>query len=143
MFGDFSDHEIRQAAEFVNADKIINQLDGNYQARVIEGGAAFSTGEKQLLSFARTILRQPKILILDEATANIDTETEEIIQHGLQQIRQGRTTIMIAHRLSTIKDADQIYVLRHGEIIEQGKHEDLIRQQGTYYKMYQLQTSDQ
>ena len=142
MFGDFSDHEIRQAAEFVNADKIINQLDGNYQARVIEGGAAFSTGEKQLLSFARTILRQPKILILDEATANIDTETEEIIQHGLQQIRRGRTTIMIAHRLSTIKDADQIYVLRHGEIIEQGKHEDLIRQQGTYYKMYQLQTSD-
>ena len=80
-------------------------------------------------------MRQPKILILDEATANIDTETEEIIQHGLQQIRQGRTTIMIAHRLSTIKDADQIYVLRHGEIIEQGKHEDLIRQQGTYYRV--------
>lgn len=142
MFKDFTDEEIRWAAEFVNADKIINKLEAGYDSKVIEGGAAFSTGEKQLLSFARTILRKPKILILDEATANIDTETEQMIQDGLEKMRRGRTTIMIAHRLSTIKDADRIYVLRQGEIIEQGNHDQLIAQEGTYYDMYQLQTSE-
>lgn len=142
MFQDFTDDEIRQAAEFVNADKIINRLEDGYDSKVIERGAAFSTGEKQLLSFARTILRKPKILILDEATANIDTETEQMIQEGLEKMRRGRTTIMIAHRLSTIKDADRIYVLRHGEIIEEGNHDQLIDKQGVYYNMYQLQTSE-
>lgn len=142
MFKDFSDEEIRQAAEFVNADKIIEKLDDGYDSKVIERGAAFSTGEKQLLSFARTILRNPKILILDEATANIDTETEQMIQDGLKKMRRGRTTIMIAHRLSTIKDADNIYVLRHGEIIEEGTHDELIAKEGTYYNMYKLQTSE-
>lgn len=142
MFQDFSDEEIRQAAEFVNADKIIEKLDDGYDSKVIERGAAFSTGEKQLLSFARTILRKPKILILDEATANIDTETEQMIQDGLKKMRRGRTTIMIAHRLSTIKDADNIYVLRHGEIIEEGTHDELIAKEGTYYNMYKLQTSE-
>lgn len=142
MFQDFSDEEIRQAAEFVNADKIIEKLDDGYDSKVIERGAAFSTGEKQLLSFARTILRKPKILILDEATANIDTETEQMIQDGLKKMRRGRTTIMIAHRLSTIKDADNIYVLRHGETIEEGTHDELIAKEGTYYNMYKLQTSE-
>lgn len=142
MFQEFSDEEIRQAAEFVNADKIIEKLDDGYNSKVIERGAAFSTGEKQLLSFARTILRKPKILILDEATANIDTETEQMIQDGLEKMRRGRTTIMIAHRLSTIKDADNIYVLRHGEIIEEGTHDELIAKEGTYYNMYKLQTSE-
>lgn len=142
MYQDFTDEEIREAAEFVNADKIIENLEDGYNSKVIERGAAFSTGEKQLLSFARTILRKPKILILDEATANIDTETEQMIQDGLEKMRRGRTTIMIAHRLSTIKDADNIYVLRHGEIIEEGTHDELINKEGTYYNMYKLQTSE-
>lgn len=142
MYGDFTDQEVRKAAEFVNADKIINNLEDGYQSKVIERGASFSTGEKQLISFARTILRDPTILILDEATANIDTETEMMIQEGLSNMRQGRTTIVIAHRLSTIKEADRIYVLRQGEIIESGTHDELIAQGGMYYDMYQLQTTD-
>lgn len=125
MYGDFTDQEVRKAAEFVNADKIIDNLEDGYQSKVIERGASFSTGEKQLISFARTILRDPTILILDEATANIDTETEMMIQEGLSNMRQGRTTIVIAHRLSTIKEADRIYVLRQGEIIESGTHDEL------------------
>lgn len=142
MNGDFTDQEVRKAAEFVNADKIIDNLEGGYQSKVIERGASFSTGEKQLISFARTILRDPTILILDEATANIDTETEMMIQEGLSNMRQGRTTIVIAHRLSTIKEADRIYVLRQGEIIESGTHDELIAQGGMYYDMYELQTTD-
>ena len=142
MYGDFTDQEVRKAAEFVNADKIIDNLEDGYQSKVIERGASFSTGEKQLTSFARTILRDPTILILDEATANIDTETEMMIQEGLSNMRQGRTTIVIAHRLSTIKEADRIYVLRQGEIIESGTHDELIAQGGMYYDMYQLQTTD-
>ena len=140
MYGDFTDQEVRKAAEFVNADKIIDNLEDGYQSKVIERGASFSTGEKQLISFARTILRDPTILILDEATANIHTETEMMIQEGLSNMRQGRTTIVIAHRLSTIKEADRIYVLRQGEIIESGTHDELIAQGGMYYDMYQLQT---
>lgn len=142
MFGDFTDQEVRKAAEFVNADKIIDNLEDGYQSKVIERGASFSTGEKQLISFARTILRDPTILILDEATANVDTETEMMIQEGLSNMRQGRTTIVIAHRLSTIKEADRIYVLRQGEIIESGTHDELIAQGGMYYDMYELQTTD-
>ncbi len=140
LHGDYSDEMVAAAAEFVKADDFINSLDEGYHAKVIEGGAAFSTGQKQLLSFARTILREPKILILDEATANIDTETEQKIQSGLANMRRGRTTIIIAHRLSTIKDADQIIVLKNGHIIERGNHDSLIEQGGTYYNMYQLQT---
>lgn len=137
---EYSDEAVAAAAKFVQADQFINSLDGGYQAKVIEGGAAFSSGQRQLLSFARTIIREPKILILDEATANIDTETEQQIQMGLNNMRRGRTTIIIAHRLSTIKDADKIYVLRKGQIIEAGNHDSLIADRGVYYDMYQLQS---
>ncbi|MDT3960473.1 ABC transporter ATP-binding protein [Staphylococcus kloosii] len=131
--------QVKAAAEFVKANQFIEQLDNNYEHAVIEKGSAFSSGERQLISFARTIAMDPKILILDEATANIDSETEEQIQQSLRQMRRGRTTIAIAHRLSTIQDADQIFVLNHGEIVERGTHEQLVAQNGIYNNMYRLQ----
>lgn len=134
-----TDQEIIKAAEFVQADKFINQLSGKYNHQVVERGAGFSSGEKQLISFASTIVKDPKILILDEATANIDTETEVLIQEGLNRMREGRTTVAIAHRLSTIRDADQILVLENGEIKERGNHEELIALGGRYEEMYHLQ----
>ncbi|MDN6626202.1 MAG: ABC transporter ATP-binding protein/permease [Pisciglobus halotolerans] len=137
---DYTDADIRKAGEFVHADDFVSQLNKGYQSKVIERGDSFSAGEKQLISFARTILRSPSILILDEATANIDTETEEKIQSGLANMRKNRTSLIIAHRLSTIKDADLILVLRNGEIIERGTHDELIEQGKTYYDMYQLQS---
>lgn len=137
---DITDKTIQAAAEFVNADEFIEKYPDAYHHRVIERGASYSSGEKQLISFARTMARHPKILILDEATANIDTETEEHIQSSLGKMRENRTTIAIAHRLSTIRDANQIIVLDKGKIIEQGTHDELIRLQGTYYQMYQLQS---
>ncbi len=136
----YTEEEVKQAAEFVYADDFISEMENGYASKVIERGASLSAGEKQLISFARTILRSPRILILDEATANIDTETEEKIQKGLANMRKGRTSLIIAHRLSTIKDADKILVLHNGEIVEQGSHDELIDQKGTYYDMYQLQT---
>ncbi|RSJ40365.1 ABC transporter ATP-binding protein [Streptococcus sanguinis] len=131
--------EIIEAAKFVDAHGFISQLPQAYDAPVTERGATFSSGQRQLLAFARTIATKPKILILDEATANIDSETEELIQSSLRKMRRGRTTIAIAHRLSTIQDADCIYVLDKGRIIESGSHEELLAQDGTYKKMYQLQ----
>lgn len=139
MYQKLSDEEVQAAAEFVDADQFIQKLPEKYQTPVSERGSSFSTGQRQLLAFARTIATQPKILILDEATANIDSETEQIVQNSLAKMRQGRTTIAIAHRLSTIQDANCIYVLDKGKIIESGCHEDLLAKQGTYYKMYQLQ----
>lgn len=139
MYQKLSDEEVQAAAEFVDADQFIQKLPEKYQTPVSERGSSFSTGQRQLLAFARTIATQPKILILDEATANIDSETEQIVQNSLAKMRQGRTTIAIAHRLSTIQDANCIYVLDKGKIIESGCHEDLLTKQGTYYKMYQLQ----
>lgn len=138
---DITDEEIVEACKFVQVDSFIEKLDGAYDHQVIERGAAFSTGQKQLLVFARTIVTNPKILILDEATANIDTETESLIQESLNKIKQGRTTIAIAHRLSTIKDANKILVLDKGKIIESGNHQELIDKRGVYYNMYQLQQS--
>ncbi len=139
MYRDLSDEEIKAAAEFVDADQFIQKLPDQYQAPVSERGSSFSTGQRQLLAFARTVASKPKILILDEATANIDSETEAIVQSSLAKMRKGRTTIAIAHRLSTIQDANCIYVLDKGKIIEHGRHEELLNQKGTYYKMYQLQ----
>ncbi|KXU02299.1 ABC transporter, ATP-binding/permease protein [Streptococcus constellatus] len=131
--------EIIEAAKFVDAHDFISRLPANYDSPVTERGATFSSGQRQLLAFARTIASKPKILILDEATANIDSETEELIQSSLKKMRQGRTTIAIAHRLSTIQDANCIYVMEQGRIIESGTHEELLTLNGTYYKMYQLQ----
>ncbi|WP_298616361.1 ABC transporter ATP-binding protein [uncultured Streptococcus sp.] len=136
---ELTDEEIRQAAAFVDVADFIESLPGGYDHPVTERGSTLSTGQRQLLAFARTIAAQPKILILDEATANIDQETEEMIQNSLKKMRQGRTTIAIAHRLSTIQDADCIYVLDKGKIIESGNHDRLIALGGTYKKMYDLQ----
>ena len=134
-----SREDIVEAAKFVDAHDFITQLPAGYDSPVTERGATFSSGQRQLLAFARTIASKPKILILDEATANIDSETEELIQTSLKKMRQGRTTIAIAHRLSTIQDANCIYVMEQGCIIESGTHEELLALKGTYYKMYQLQ----
>ncbi|ARP42322.1 multidrug ABC transporter ATP-binding protein [Geobacillus sp. 47C-IIb] len=134
-----SDEEIETAARLVQADAFIQQLPGGYDHLLAERGATLSSGQRQLLSFARTIAAKPKILVLDEATAHIDTETEEAIQTALTQMRKGRTTIAIAHRLSTIQDADQIFVLHRGEIVERGTHQQLLAQKGLYYQMYLLQ----
>ncbi|WP_143415805.1 ABC transporter ATP-binding protein [Geobacillus sp. E263] len=134
-----TDEQVKSAARFVQADSFIEKLPDKYDHQVVERGSTFSSGQRQLISFARTIAANPKILVLDEATANIDTETEEAIQEALAKMRKGRTTIAIAHRLSTIQDADQILVLHRGEIVERGTHQELLAQKGLYYKMYLLQ----
>ncbi|MCT0953716.1 ABC transporter ATP-binding protein [Weissella cibaria] len=137
-----TDDQIEAAAQFVHADEFIQSLPQGYHEPVVERGAAFSTGQRQLLSFARTIVRDTKILVLDEATANVDTETETIIQQSLAKMRQARTTIAIAHRLSTIKDADLILVLDQGEIVERGSHESLLAQHGRYADLYRMQMGE-
>ncbi|HFI0246184.1 TPA: ABC transporter ATP-binding protein [Streptococcus suis] len=139
MYQDISQDDIIEAARFVDAAPFIEKLPNGYQQLVTERGSSFSTGQRQLLAFARTMASQPKILILDEATANIDSETEQTVQHSLEKMRKGRTTIAIAHRLSTIQDADCIYVLDKGKIIESGSHEELFALKGTYHRMYELQ----
>lgn len=137
-----TDEEVVVAAKFVQADRFIESLPDTYYSKVIERGASYSSGQRQLISFARTMVTQPKILVLDEATANIDTETESLIQQGLANMRQGRTTIAIAHRLSTIRDANLILVLDKGKIVERGNHAELLQIDGLYSAMYQLQSSD-
>ena len=139
MYQDISDEQVQAAAAFVDADSFIQDLPQGYDSPVSERGSSFSTGQRQLLAFARTVASQPKILILDEATANIDSETESLVQASLAKMRRGRTTIAIAHRLSTIQDANCIYVLDKGRIIESGTHEELLALGGTYHKMYSLQ----
>lgn len=139
MYQDISEDDVIEAARFVDVAPFIEKLPNGYQQLVTERGSAFSTGQRQLLAFARTMASQPKILILDEATANIDSETEQTVQHSLEKMRKGRTTIAIAHRLSTIQDADCIYVLDKGKIIESGSHEELFALKGTYHRMYELQ----
>lgn len=135
-----SREKVIEAAKFVDADEFISELPKGYDSLVTERGSTYSSGQRQLIAFARTMALQPKILILDEATATIDSETEEVIQRSLRKMREGRTTIAIAHRLSTIQDANCIYVLDKGEIIEQGNHEELLALNGTYKKMYDLQS---
>lgn len=134
-----TDAEIKAAAETVNAAGFISRLPGGYAHEVIERGAAFSAGQRQLLSFARTLAFKPSVLILDEATANIDTETESLIQDALGKLMEGRTTIIVAHRLSTIQNADKIIVMHKGRIVEEGDHQQLLNQGGIYYKLYMLQ----
>ncbi|MBQ2385238.1 MAG: ABC transporter ATP-binding protein [Clostridia bacterium] len=133
------DAEIMKSCEYVNADKFINKLEGGLDEVVRERGNNFSAGQRQLLSFARTIIHKPSVMILDEATANIDTETEVLIQDSLEKMMNIGTMLMVAHRLSTIQHADNIIVLSHGEIIEQGNHAELLKQKGKYYQLYNLQ----
>ncbi len=134
-----TDDEVMEAAKYVNADGFISKFNKKYNEPVIERGASFSAGQRQLLSFARTLAFKPKILILDEATANIDTETESLIQDALGKLMKGRTTLIVAHRLSTIQNADKIIVMHKGKIIEEGTHQELLTNHGMYYKLYKLQ----
>ena len=140
---EFSDDEIRIATDYVNATPFISSLPNQYDEEVLERGENFSAGQRQLLSFARTILHKPQILILDEATANIDTETELLIQDSLQRIRTIGTMLVVAHRLSTIQHADKIIVLQNGEVLEEGTHQQLLAKRGHYYKLYELQYAHQ
>ena len=136
-----SDEAIREAAKEVNAARFIDRLPDGYATRVTERGATYSAGQRQLLSFARTLAYDPAILILDEATANIDTETEQWIQEAVTRLMKGRTSIMVAHRLSTIQHCDRIIVMHHGRIRETGTHQELLALDGIYKKLYQLQLS--
>ena len=135
----FSDEEVREACKYVNADSFIDKLPNTINEEIIEKGENLSQGQRQLLSFARTVIHKPQILILDEATANIDTETEVLIQESLEKMKNIGTMLVVAHRLSTIQHADQIIVLQHGEVVEKGNHQQLLKNRGYYYKLYQLQ----
>ena len=139
LHNDYTDEEIMAACEYVNADSFICKLEKGLDTEVRERGNNFSSGQRQLLSFARTIIHKPSVMILDEATANIDTETELLIQNSLEKIMSIGTMLMVAHRLSTIQHADNIIVLSHGEIVEQGSHFELLEKKGKYYGLYMLQ----
>jgi ATP-binding cassette subfamily B protein len=139
---DISEERVKWAAQEVSAEPFINRLHGAYRAEVKERGAGLSVGQKQLISFARALAFDPAILILDEATSSIDTETEQLIQQAIERVMRNRTSIVVAHRLSTIQRADQIIVLHHGEIREQGTHQELLAQHGLYWKLYKLQYAD-
>lgn len=140
---DIKEEDIIDACEYVNADQFINKLPNGLNEEVNEGGNNFSSGQRQLLSFARTVVHKPQILILDEATANIDTETEQVIQNSLLKMMNIGTMLIVAHRLSTIQHSDNIICLQKGEIIEQGNHQDLLKKRGYYYNLYRLQYEDQ
>ena len=135
-----SDEQVMEACRYVNADKIIERLPAGLDEEVRERGNNFSAGQRQLISFARTIIHGPEVMILDEATANIDTETEMLIQDSLEKLMNIGTLLMVAHRLSTIRHADNIIVLSHGEIVEEGSHEELLEKQGKYYNLHKLQS---
>ena len=140
---EISDEAIRKACKYVNADSFINKQESGLDTEVNEGGSNFSSGQRQLLSFARTVVHKPQILILDEATANIDTETEKIIQDSLLKMMNIGTMLIVAHRLSTIQHADNIICLQNGKIVEQGNHQTLLKNHGYYYNLYRLQYQDQ
>ncbi|HLN99700.1 MAG TPA: ABC transporter ATP-binding protein [Pyrinomonadaceae bacterium] len=139
---DISEERVQWAAREVSAEPFVNRLHGGYQAEVKERGAGLSVGQKQLISFARALAFDPAILILDEATSSIDTETEQLIQQAIERVMRNRTSIVVAHRLSTIQRADQIIVLHHGEIRERGTHQELLAHHGLYWKLYKLQYAD-
>ena len=138
-----SEQEVRRAAEAVSADTVVNKLEQGYDSPVGEGGDRLSTGEKQLISFARAVLADPRIFVLDEATSSIDTETEQLIQNAVARLLEGRTSFLIAHRLSTIRHADVILVVKDGRIVEQGRHEELLRRQGYYHTLYSRQFAEE
>ena len=138
-----SEQEVRRAAEAVSADTVVNKLEQGYDSPVGEGGDRLSTGEKQLISFARAVLADPRIFVLDEATSSIDTETEQLIQNAVARLLDGRTSFLIAHRLSTIRHADVILVVKDGHIVEQGRHEELLRRQGYYHTLYSRQFAEE
>lgn len=138
-----SEQEVRRAAEAVSADTVVNKLEQGYDTPVGEGGDRLSTGEKQLISFARAVLADPRIFVLDEATSSIDTETEQLIQNAVARLLEGRTSFLIAHRLSTIRHADVILVVKDGHIVEQGRHEELLRRQGYYHTLYSRQFAEE
>ena len=138
-----SDEEVMDACRYVNADSFISKLEKGLDEPVRERGNNFSAGQRQLLSFARTILHKPSVMILDEATANSDTETELLIQDSLEKMKNIGTMLIVAHRLSTIQHADNIILLSHGQIMEQGNHQQLLQQRGRYYQLYTLQFQKQ
>ena len=140
---EISDEKMIQACDYVNATHFINKLDDKFDERVRERGNNFSSGQRQLLSFARTIVHEPKVMILDEATSNIDTETEQLIQESLYKMMSIGTMLIVAHRLSTIQHVDKIIVLSKGEVLESGSHQELLKQRGHYYNLYRLQYQDQ
>ena len=139
---DITEERVKWAAQEVSVEPFVNRLHGGYQAEVKERGAGLSVGQKQLISFARALAFDPALLILDEATSSIDTETEQLIQQAIERVMRDRTSIVVAHRLSTIQRADQIIVLHHGEIRERGTHQELLAQHGLYWKLYKLQYAD-
>lgn len=136
---DATDQEVINAAKAVNAHKFIMELEKGYDTEVNERGSRLSLGQRQLISFARALLANPRILILDEATSNIDTQTEKLVQEGIERILHGRTSFVVAHRLSTIRDCDKIMVINNGEIEEVGNHEELLKKKGSYYELYMAQ----
>lgn len=139
---DIADERVEWAAHEVNADRFIERLEGKYDFSVRERGAGLSVGQKQLVSFARALAYDPKLLILDEATSSIDTETEELIQHAVDRVMEGRTSLVVAHRLSTIQSCDRIFVFHHGELRESGTHNELLLMRGLYWRLYQLQYAE-
>jgi len=138
-----TDEQVREAAEDVNLSDFIHNLPGTYKEEVRERGSTLSTGQKQLISFARALAHSPRILILDEATSSVDTETEFKVRSALDKMVEGRTSIVIAHRLSTVQRADKIIVMHKAQLREMGTHQQLLAQRGIYYKLYQLQYKDQ
>jgi len=137
------DKTVRTAAARVNAEGFVDRLPRGFASDVGERGSSLSTGQKQLLSFARAVVDHPQVLILDEATSNVDSETEALVQSALHHMMQGRTSLIVAHRLSTVRDVDRIVVLHKGRVREVGSHNDLLRQRGLYHKLYLLQYKDQ
>jgi ATP-binding cassette subfamily B protein len=138
-----SDEQVRRCAAHVNAARFVERLSGGYEYNVGERGCNVSMGQRQLLAFARTLAHNPQILVLDEATSSVDTETEGLIQDAIGKLMEGRTSIVIAHRLSTVQNANRIIVMHHGEIREMGTHQELLARRGLYYRLYQLQYKNQ
>ena len=140
---DIPESAIEAAARTVHLDEFVRRLPSGYAEQVSERGVNFSVGERQLISFARALAQRPAILLLDEATANVDTETESLVQDALHRLIEGKTSIVVAHRLSTIRDVDRIYVLHHGELREVGTHDALLAKRGLYWRLYRLQYAEQ